>query len=726
MGLTIIAFLASPLLAILALRALGAARRGAAARGPGAGEGSRAVAAANAALAAFSLLQGLAFLLVIARASGDWPLLLERASGTALLAAYLALLYFALVFPEAPPAPWRLAGLAAAAALAALGGWRILGSRDYAVALYLSTIGAARVDGTRYLLIAGAEALMGLGAAAALAARSFLAKDRLSRQRSAAAAAGIALGTAALWLLSGAMPMRAGVRATYGIMPLGALAMGAVAAYASGLERVFDWKAVGRALGSYALLLGAVGLPAGLAACFMGLLWPAAPGLAAAGTLVSFLIAYFAARGLAGRFLERVRGRGDYREELESELSHVELAEGREAVLERLRGLLCARLDFADFSVLVEDERGALRVAYSTGQARPALERGSALSAALESAAPRLLLRSEARYDPAYQAVRGELAALFDELRAEALVFAREGRHAIGAFALGPRLTGEDYSAYDLETLRALYGKLFVFAYYLKNVARQSLLHTVDRELALSDQVIHFALEKVDRVSAPGVDAAWTMRSTRRLGGDFVDFVRMSESRWFFVLGDVSGKGLSASMNMLILKSTIRTFLRVERNFTALVARVNAFIKENLPRGTFFAGTFGYFDFAEGTFYYHNCGLPALLLYSPALDTFIEVQGEGKVLGFVRDIGPYLKPRKVSLPPGSVLVAVTDGVTDSESLRGDRFGKDRLKRSVRDRLGRSARDIADGVVEDLYAFTDRRQEDDITLLAMKIGTRSAE
>jgi serine phosphatase RsbU (regulator of sigma subunit) len=69
-------------------------------------------------------------------------------------------------------------------------------------------------------------------------------------------------------------------------------------------------------------------------------------------------------------------------------------------------------------------------------------------------------------------------------------------------------------------------------------------------------------------------------------------------------------------------------------------------------------------------------------------------------------------------------VAVTDGVTDSESLRGDRFGKDRLKRSVRDRLGRPAREIADGVVDDLMAFTDRRQEDDITLLVMKLGERS--
>jgi len=200
--------------------------------------------------------------------------------------------------------------------------------------------------------------------------------------------------------------------------------------------------------------------------------------------------------------------------------------------------------------------------------------------------------------------------------------------------------------------------------------------------------------------------------------------VRISKTRWFFVLGDISGKGLSASMNMLILKSMVRTFLRVERDFSGLVQKVNGFIKENLPRGTFFAGIFGYFDFEQSALYFINCGVPALLLYSPSFDAFIEVQGEGKILGFVKDVSPFLKPRKLSLPPGSLLVSTTDGVVDSENLRAERFGKDRLIRSVHSRIGEGSQAIADGVVDDLLEFTARKQEDDITLLVLKIAQRS--
>jgi len=440
------------------------------------------------------------------------------------------------------------------------------------------------------------------------------------------------------------------------------------------------------------------------------------------GTPLIFGIAFGSARSFAERRLERLGSRREYREELESALAHIDLAEGRDYVLGELEKLLTATFDFRDFALLIEDERGVLRTVRSSGGGI-GLERGAKLQEHIERSGVTVLVRSEAQAEATHEAVRAEFLELYDALKSEVLIFIREGRRVIGAFSFGARKTGGDYKEYDYETFRSIYGKLFVFAYYLKNVARESILYTVDRELALSDQVVRFALEKVDSVDHPAVDAAWATHSTRSLGGDFVDFVRLSRDRWFFVLGDVSGKGLSASMNMLILKSMIRTFLRVERDFSGLVQRVNAFIKDNLPRGTFFAGLFGYFDLASGSIYYLNCGIPALLLYSPSFDSFVEVQGEGKVLGFVRDVSPFLKPRKLALPSGSVIMAVTDGVLDSESLRGDRFGKDRLVRSARERLTESARQMVDGVVEDLLVFTDHKQEDDITLFAMKMLER---
>ncbi|MBL8968763.1 MAG: serine/threonine-protein phosphatase, partial [Spirochaetaceae bacterium] len=539
------------------------------------------------------------------------------------------------------------------------------------------------------------------------------------------AALAVLLGVAGFWVLLRALPVRSGIRRLFVLAPLAPLAIAALKSYSYSLARIFDWRENGRTFFSYLVLGLLFGLPAAAAVAFLVLLGRVYPLVPAIGAPLVFAAAFSAARSFAARTLERLGSRREYREELESALVHIDLSLGRDAVLGELEETLAGQLGFTDFAVLVEDDRGLLRTVHASTGGHASLPRGDELREHIERTGLAVIMHSEALAAPIHEVVRAPLLALFDSLKAEALIFAKEGRRIIGAFALGARKTGGNYTDYDYDTFRSICGKLFVFAFYLKNVARESILYTVDRELALSDQIIRFALEKVDKLDHPTVDAAWSMRSTRRLGGDFVDFVRMSTDRWFFVLGDVSGKGLSASMNMLVLKSMIRTFLRVEKDFTGLVQRVNLFVKENLPRGSFFAGVFGYFDLAKGAVYFINCGVPAILLYSPNFDAFVEVQGEGKVLGFVRDITPHLKPRKLSLPAGAALVVSTDGILDSPNIRGERFGKDRLRKAARDRLGKSAREIADGVLDDLLTFTDKRQEDDLTLLAMKFKERSA-
>ena len=248
---------------------------------------------------------------------------------------------------------------------------------------------------------------------------------------------------------------------------------------------------------------------------------------------------------------------------------------------------------------------------------------------------------------------------------------------------------------------------------------------TVDREVALSDQIIRFALEKVERIDHPKADAAWSARSARSLGGDFIDFVRLSQDRWFVVMGDVSGKGLSASMNMLILKSMIRTFLRVEKDFVGLVSRVNAFIKDNLPKGTFFAGVFGYLDLAKDIFYYINCGVPTILLYSPSFDTFIEVQGEGRILGFVKDIAPYPQTPQAG-PAGRLGPRGRDRRHPRQREPPRRALRQGAPAPLDTReVGLTAAEITSGTMDDFSAFTDRIQEDDITLFVMKLRQRSS-
>jgi hypothetical protein len=716
-GLTLLSFIAAALLLFLSASASRISKGR---------QSGRIVAAMNIFLAVFALTHGLVDLISGIGESAP-GLALSRIASASLGLALCSFIVFSLSFPG-----WR--GIQAkiqARILAAiitisgivLAAW-IIGTDHYIALIFGVPGGVIRFAGDGYDLASDLLSGLVLAAAALLLFRGFLAKDRIESQRALIVAIAAIIVLAGLWVLgragSGIHVASGGMQVlwSFHLLVLPALVMAGAATYAIGIVRIFDWGILARRLLSWTILALLYGLPLGAvtaALVFTGRLSFTIPLV---GAPLAFLVARQLARGFATRRLKHIMEQ-EYREGLESGLSHIDLSAGRDAVLAETHRLLGSAFDFTEFAVMIEDGKGAFRSIYASTGRSAVVEKGSKMLEFIETMDVTVLLKSEVMGDPRWAEIRPALKGFLDLFRGEAIVFAREGRRIIGAFVMGSRRSGADYTDYDYESFRSIYGKLFVIAYYLKNVARESLVRTVSRELARSDQVIRFALDKIDRIDAPGIDTAWATLSTHTLGGDFVDFVRISKTRWFFVLGDISGKGLSAAMNMLILKSMIRTFLRVEKEFPALVQRVNAFIKENMPKGTFFAGIFGYFDVERKAFYFINCGIPTLLLYSPGFDAFIDVQGEGRILGFVRDVSPFLKPRKISLPPGSVLVSCTDGVTESENLRADRFGKERLIRSVRERLASDARTITDGVVEDLLDFTAGRQEDDISLLVMK-------
>ena len=712
MGLTILAFLSVPGFLALFFISLRSGRKTVS---------GRTVAAIAATLALYSLAQGLVFILTGPGFNQASALALERGSGSLLTITYFLIFLFALNFPTPLPAFVMRLAMFVAIPVALVAASDSAFSLDYIISVYRPWTTIFRAEGRYYQFFVLGNAGIAVLSALVLWIRILAAKARVQRQRMAIAATFIVFGAALVLLATGLLSSGQAKRPSYVFAPIGALLISGGITYALRLSRLFDWRTIWRTVIGYAALFGAVGVPAGVAVALFVLVGKStSPIVTAIGAFAVFLAASFLGRLFFARFFVRLGASYDYREKLESDLARVDLAQGRDAVLAEVYAHLAKALDFTDFAVLIDDDQNYMRTIYAPTGGRATVERGSQLSELLEGTGTNIILKTEAQTAAAFADRREALLELFESLKAEALVVILEGRRSIGLFALGARSTGAEYTIYDYDSFKAIYGKLFVIAYYLKNIARESIMTTVDREIALSDQIIRFALEKVDRIKHPKADVSWVAKSARSLGGDFIDFVQLSSDRWFVVMGDVSGKGLSASMNMLILKSMIRTFLRVEKDFVSLVSRVNAFIKENLPKGTFFAGVFGYLDLGKDAFYYINCGVPTILLYSPSFDTFIDVQGEGKILGFVKDIKPFLKPRKLALSPGSALVTTTDGILDSENLRGERFGRERLRRSVHERLALTTAEISAGVMEDFLAFTDQRQDDDITLFVMKL------
>ncbi len=330
-----------------------------------------------------------------------------------------------------------------------------------------------------------------------------------------------------------------------------------------------------------------------------------------------------------------------------------------------------------------------------------------------------VVFRKFAEKDYSIQSVRAEVLELLDSTKSDAFIMLNEGRRIVGIIFLGPKSSGNMFTPYDYSVFTKLYSNFFVVGYYMKNIMNESVVGTVNREIRMSSQIITSIQENMDYITNPKIDCGYRMVPAHNIGGEFIDLIRLNDHRHMFIIGALNGKGIAASMSMVILKSIIRTDLAETPDFKVLVQKINYFIRTSLPKGTFFAGTFGLIDFSTDTMYYINCGSPALFMYNSIYNNVIEIQGEGHVLGFVKDVSKLIRVKKVKLSPNDIVLACTDGLIEARSLRGETFGKTRVQSQMLENSSFPADKMAQFTYENLVQFSSRALEDDITVLILK-------
>ena len=409
----------------------------------------------------------------------------------------------------------------------------------------------------------------------------------------------------------------------------------------------------------------------------------------------------------------------DYERAFESDLASIDYSGEMDEIIMSVYNMFTRNVQCSSMSIFVNSGDEYLENAFSSAIRDTPVRADDPAFDALLNAGRNVIAFSEidARSDIA--AAKDALASLFAATHSDALILLSEGRNLLGCITLGLKTSGEHYTDYDISIFTRLYSYFFVFGYYMRNISNREIIGTVNREIRMSSQIIASIQEDVDAVKTPKADVGYLMKSAHNIGGEFIDLIRINDHTHLFVIGSLSGQGIAASMNMVILKSIIRTFLSETHDFKKLIEKVNLFIRENLPKGSIFNGAFALVDFSRDTMYYVNCGIPAIFVYTQSYNNVIEIQGRGHVLGFVRDIAPYISVREIKLTKGDVVLSCTNGVLASRSLRGETFGKARVQQVMLSNLTFPASRMAQFVYDNLVKFMSKEIEADISVLVIK-------
>lgn len=415
----------------------------------------------------------------------------------------------------------------------------------------------------------------------------------------------------------------------------------------------------------------------------------------------------------------------DYAAVFEKDLAAVDYSGEMDEIESHMFQIFNKNTECSFMIVFINGGQGFLETAYSSNGKRYSFSQSDTLFEELLNMDRNIVIYSELETQHSLAPVKDKLEKFFKDTESDALFILNEGRDVHGLILLGMKTSMDHYRDYDLQAFTKLYSYFFVFGYYMRNIANKEIIGTVNRELRMSSQIIASIQENIDPVENPKLDAGYIMVPAHNIGGEFVDMIRLTATRHLFVVGDLSGKGIAASMSMVILKSIIRSFLSEVHDFKQLVVKVNSFIRYNLQKGTIFAGMFAIVDFEKDEMYYINCGIPTMLLYTEAYNNVIEIQGSGHILGFVSDISPYISVKQTKFNRNDIVLVCTDGLIDSHSLRGEQYGKDRIQRNLVANVMYPAQRMARFAYDGLMKFMSKEMEDDVSVLVLKYLSANA-
>ncbi|MFM9905296.1 MAG: SpoIIE family protein phosphatase [Pyrinomonadaceae bacterium] len=323
------------------------------------------------------------------------------------------------------------------------------------------------------------------------------------------------------------------------------------------------------------------------------------------------------------------------------------------------------------------------------------------------------VLTSDAQQDPRFASQTLVLQGIRSVL---AVPLSVDERHVFGLiYADSPTFT----STFNEEHLDILTTLASVASIRVENV---SLLderinrERMERELALATEI-----QQRFQPSGPPIVEGYEFQgisfSCYEIGGDYYDFIDRHDGKMLVALGDVSGKGTSASLLMSSLHAAVHGQVAAKTPLPQMVTSVNEYLTENTPGNRFITLFVAELDTSTGGFNFINAGHNPPLI-GRADGTIELLESSGLPLGLM-GFAEY-EVGSAQLNSGDVLFIYSDGVSEANNLAEDEFGMDRLTEVISQNVGRTASGIRDKVESALSDFTGTAApNDDITLVIVK-------
>ncbi len=223
-----------------------------------------------------------------------------------------------------------------------------------------------------------------------------------------------------------------------------------------------------------------------------------------------------------------------------------------------------------------------------------------------------------------------------------------------------------------------------------------------------------------------GVSISAISAPAEMVGGDYYDLIQISKNKFFVVVADVAGKGISAALYMSKIQGMIQLAARIYKSPKDILTEVNRRIYEGMERKSFITMILALFDFESKEVTICRAGHNKPIFKTNGNLRFLDSEGMGLGLEAGKTFDENLKESVINLNGSGFFMFYSDGLTEMMNSNFHEFGEERLMNFLKENFNLNAEDIKIKLLNEIDAFReDAEQNDDLTFVIVKLENVNA-
>lgn len=312
-----------------------------------------------------------------------------------------------------------------------------------------------------------------------------------------------------------------------------------------------------------------------------------------------------------------------------------------------------------------------------------------------------------------------------EDLNSQILLPMSVKNHLSGVLSLSAKKSEEPFTPTDLRLLKSVAAQTGLA---LENSRLTEAIATEAAQKERLNRELEIAREVQERLfpqefpNVDGLEYYGHCRPALGVGGDYYDFIELPDGKFGFAIGDVSGKGIGASLMMASLQASLRgQAIHSGDDLSSLMSNVNRLVYEASTTNRYATFFYAQYEAATQKLTYVNAGHnPPYLLRKGEGEPILLTEG-GPVIGMLPPMLVSYTQGEIVLQPADLIVGFTDGISEAMNLSEEEWGEEALLSHLEAIRELSPTEIVDSSVAAADEFAGgAKQHDDMTMIVVRV------